>query len=75
MYIKVLYATLSVICLTTVNSCVVGTHTRDTAVFYEDPDTPRGPGLFSGEKGNFVLYSQELVKSEKSDEQKATECQ
>lgn len=68
------YIILSLLCLITVNSCATGTQPKDASVFYEDPEAPKGPGLFSGEKGEFVLFSQEKTKHKEENTEKC-ECE
>jgi len=66
---------ISILLLITITGCMTGTQPKDTATFYEDPEIPKGPGLFSGEDGEFVLYSSDKEKkSETLEEDREKKC-
>lgn len=44
-----------------------GIESQDTIAFQEDPEVPDGPGLFSGETGEFTLYSSEEKQAEEKE--------
>lgn len=64
----------SLLSLVVIAGCVTGTQPKDNSASSEDPESPRGAGLFSGKDGKFTVFSSEKDKSEETENADTEKC-